>query len=182
LEVSQSLDIQAFQIFTQQTLFELCQYFPTTSKQLNDIHGMGKVRIEKYGERILEIIQAYVDNNDDVEPREVIVKPKKEKAVKGETHKQSYELFKKGMSIAEIAEQRGYVASTIEGHLAKYIETGDITIQELMDKDKYEKIKSSIKDLKFEGLSDLKTELNDEFTYSELRMSLSAIEFEAGTN
>ena len=59
LSISSSENIPPFQIFTQTSLYEMCELLPTTAKQLRKVHGMGKVRVEKYGEEILEIINDY---------------------------------------------------------------------------------------------------------------------------
>lgn len=176
--ISQAEEIPAFQIFTQQTLYEMCRYFPITTKQLKAIHGMGKVRIEKYGADIVKIIGEYAEQHK-LEPVEVEKKSKKKKVQKGATQRESFALFKKGLSIAEIAEKRGYVNSTIEGHLSQFIASGEIAIAELMPKEKYQEIKSKIVAIKHDGLSDLKIKLDDKYSYSELRMVLMAIDYEA---
>ncbi|MBS9774832.1 MAG: HRDC domain-containing protein [Tenacibaculum sp.] len=64
LSISNSENIPPFQVFTQKTLFELCEYLPQDKKQLKKINGMGKIRVQKYGGEILEIINEYVSKND----------------------------------------------------------------------------------------------------------------------
>jgi len=177
LEISQTEEIAAYQVFTQKTLYELCEYFPLTEKQLKGINGMGKIRIEKYGDKINSIIKQYVDENS-LSPREVKIEVEKTKPTKGATQKQSLELFKQGLSIAEIAKQRGFAASTIEGHLSQFIETGEIKIFELLTKEKYQKLKSQITTIEYEGLTDLKIKLDGDYTYGEIRMTLMAMENE----
>ena len=41
----------------------MCEMLPVTTKQLLAINGMGKIRVQKYGEEILEIIKGYCANN-----------------------------------------------------------------------------------------------------------------------
>jgi len=174
--IANSENLSHFQIFTQKSLYEMCAYLPTTPKQLRTINGMGKVRVEKYGEEILEIILKYIDKNniesrfdsEDLTLSETLTKTKKQK--KGETQKISYNLFKSGMSIKEIAKERGLVTGTIEGHLAKYVLTGDLKIEDLIPKDKYLELKKIMKTIDYEGLSDLKNKIDNKFTYSEMRM------------
>ncbi|VAW36114.1 DNA repair and recombination protein, putative helicase [hydrothermal vent metagenome] len=176
-KISQAQELPAFNIFTQKTLYEMCRHFPTTTKHLQDIHGMGKIRIEKYGQAIVSIIQKYAEKHN-LESREITEKPKKLSPKKGATQQQTLALFKQGLSIPEIAKQRGYVESTIESHLAKFIGSGEIHITELLQKDRYQQLKQLIGKLKFEGLSDLKTQMRDEYSYGEIRMALMAMEHE----
>ncbi len=175
--ISQSEDIPPYQVFTQQTLYEMCRYFPVTPKQLRAINGMGKIRVNKYGDEIIEAIKNYVGKND-LESREVEEKQKKLSQKKGSSQKESFKLFKEGMSIQEIAKNRGFVVGTIESHLSEFITTGEIDITELIPKKRVEKLKKIMKKTKFEGLGELKTKVGDAFTYSEMRMVLKAMEFD----
>ena len=74
------------------------------------------------------------------------------------------------MSIAEIAKERGLVDSTIEGHLIHFIPTDEIKITDIMPKKKYKELKKIMQTTKFESLSELKQQINDKFTYPELRL------------
>ncbi|MDR3328251.1 MAG: AAA family ATPase [Prevotellaceae bacterium] len=49
-----------------------------------------------------------------------VKKGKKEKAVKGETQRTSLQLFLEGKTVAEIAKERNFALTTIEGHLAGF--------------------------------------------------------------
>ncbi len=166
-------DVAHYQIFTQRSLYEMCDMLPLNKKQLKVVNGMGKVRIEKYGDEILEIINEYADENN-IEIKEVVIeenKPKKEN-----TKLVSLQMFKKGMSISEIALKREFVITTIEGHLSSFISTGEITVFDLISEEKYDEIKKRIQHINFEGLSDLKNKIDDKFSYSELRMVLNSLE------
>lgn len=182
--VSQAEDIPPYQVFTQQTLYEICRYFPITNKELRAINGMGKIRVEKYGEEIIEIIKKYIsDYSIEIEKIEKNTKAKPtqtsiKKASKGSSKRESFELFKSGKSLAEIATERGFVKTTIEGHLAEFIVTGEVDITELLPKKRVEKLKKIIKKTKFEGLGELKEKVGDTYSYGELRMVINALEFE----
>jgi hypothetical protein len=178
LAVSQAEDIAAFQVFSQKTLYEMCQYFPVTLEQLKDIHGMGKIRIEKYGQKIVTIIETYAKGNE-LQPREVQKKAKKENPTKGSTQRTSLDLYQGGLSIVDIAKQRGLVESTIAGHLADFIKTGELAVTDLIDNEKYQELRSEIEKIEFEGLSDLKAKITGDYSYADLRMVLNAMEFEA---
>ena len=170
--IALSEDVPHFQIFTQRTLYELCNLLPLNKIQLKTIHGMGKIRIEKYGSEILDFINEYADENN-IEVKEIIVKEKKPK--KGNTKLASLKMFKEGMSISEIATKRDFVYTTIEGHLASFLETGEIDIFDLISEEKYTEIEKEIENLKFENLTDLRSKLNDKFSYSELRFTINAL-------
>ena len=66
---------------------------------------------------------------------------------KSDTRAASFELFKEGMSVAEIAKERGFAVQTIEGHLAYYVSQGDINIKELVGTEKLLLIEAGFKRL-----------------------------------
>jgi hypothetical protein len=179
--LANSENVSHFQIFTQKSLFEMCTYFPTTPKQLKTINGMGKIRVKKYGEEILDIIKKYINDND-VESKEVkYIDVKKELIPKINTKQHSLNLYKQGKTIDEVAKERGLTKGTIENHLSYFIKTGEIKITELIPKVKYLELKKIIETTKFEGVGDLKHKIDDKFTYLEMRMVATIIEIEKKT-
>lgn len=54
---------------------------------------------------------------------------------KGESKMITLELFREGLTIPQIAEKRELVVSTVENHLSTFIETGEVSIQELIEED-----------------------------------------------
>ena len=97
---------------------------PTTLSDFAKISGVGEVKKEKYADRFLAVIKQHIER---LAPKEA-------------THVQSYALFKKGLSISEIATQRNLKEDTIYGHLVKMHQEGTkidlhkfISEQELKD-------------------------------------------------
>lgn len=100
-------------------------------------------------------------------------KKKETKAKKIPTHEISYELFKQGKTIAQIAQERTLIKTTIEGHLSKYIETGDIDISTFVSADKVETIKKALQGNLGAQLSAVKEALGSNYSYGEIRMTIS---------
>ncbi|MDO6599229.1 helix-turn-helix domain-containing protein [Tenacibaculum sp. 1_MG-2023] len=170
-EIRITESIPAFQIFTQETLYAMCDLLPRTESELLKISGMGKIRVSKYGEEILEVINNYCSENG-------INKFNDQKREDKKPTKQiSFELFKSGLSIKEIAKARSLTAGTIENHLANYISSGEIDVLELIELKRYKKILNEVEaagDVK--GLTALKEKVDPSFTYMELKMVLMSME------
>ncbi len=66
------------------------------------------------------------------ESKEKKVKEKIEKPVKTDSFRISLDLFKNGQSIEEISKERDLAISTIEGHLALFIKTGELSIDKFL--------------------------------------------------
>ena len=171
---ARDLEIDHFQVFTQKSLFEICETLPISPQQLKKVNGMGKVRVKKYGDEIIEVVKSYCQGKNLALKEDE--KPKKKTSTKGETQKISLEMFKAGKSVDEIAKERAYVKTTIESHLSGFIKTGEIKIEDLMDSKKAHQLKKLIKNIPFEGLSDLKAKLDGNYSYGELRIVVNAMD------
>lgn len=174
--LSEEEGIPTYQVFTQKALFEMCQVLPANATQLRAISDIGKIRFENYGAEILEIIRDYCKENE-IEPKEVSKPIPKASG----TQQISYELFKGGMSVSEIALERNLTAGTIEGHLSAFLASGKIKITELMQEEKFLELKNIMETVPYEGFSDLKSKIDDKFSYSDLRMVLNALQFKKET-
>lgn len=156
-------NVPPFQIFTQESLYEMCEVLPVTKTQLQTISGIGSVRLERYGDEILSVINEYCERHDIQKPDEVPIKPPA-------TAEISYALFKEGKNIAAIAKERNLTEGTIQNHLIPYLKTGEIDILELMDESKYRELSGLMSTLSFSGFKDLKEKIGPKFSYSDLRL------------
>ncbi|MDW5290503.1 helix-turn-helix domain-containing protein [Formosa sp. PL04] len=178
-EIATDNELIHYQVFTQKALYEMCEVLPLTKDELLEVNGMGKTRVEKYGSAILNVIRDYCDENDiQTESDETIRIEVKSKKDKIDTKKASLELFKSGKTIGNIAAERDLNENTIFGHLASYISSGEIKILDLMSTENYNELNKLIPQKTFENLSELKNQLDDKYSYGELRLVLDSINSE----
>lgn len=97
------------------------------------------------------------------------------KTPKGETHRISLHLYKAGIPIAEIAARRNLAVTTVEGHLATFIPTGEIDIKELVPEEKIDIIRTTFSELGNTTLNALKARLGDNYSFGEIRAVLASI-------
>lgn len=177
-EIATENDLIHYQIFTQKALYEICEVLPVTKKQLLEINGFGKVRVEKYGTQILNVIKDYCEENnietDDSIEFEKLPEPKKT-LKKGESAKISLELYQSGKTISEIATERELIESTIFGHLSKFVDSGEVKVTDLISEAHFKELTELIPKHKFENLSDLKRQLDDKYSYNDIRLVLNSI-------
>lgn len=134
-ERSYEIDKPPFYIMHQTTLVEIAKAMPQTKEELLDIEGFGKKKYENYGEEILQIINDFCNTNN-IERRQTTIviddtsnnKPKE----KHNTYLVTLELFRQGKTIEDIAAEREMATSTIEGHLSRFVETGEIDVHTLV--------------------------------------------------
>jgi uncharacterized protein YpbB len=84
----------------------------------------------------------------------------------------SLQLFKNGKSTIDIAKERGMATSTIEEHLAHYVENGELEIEKLVSPEKKAMISNWYLQNPTPSLGPAKAELGEAVTYSDLRFVL----------
>lgn len=92
------------------------------------------------------------------------------------TFEYSYWLYNQGNTIGQIAEKRGLNQSTIEGHLARYVASGDIDVHEFVNADTLEKVEAYCMEHPEEkALKPIFEHFDAKIPYSVLRMAIAAI-------
>jgi len=81
-----------------------------------------------------------------------------------------------GISIPQIAEQRGLTTQTVEGHLAFFVKTGELAIDGLLPADRLREIEERIANIQARSIKDLKIALGDDFSYGEINLMLAHLE------
>lgn len=168
--------VAAFRVLHQKTLIQIAVHLPDTLAALQRIKGMGKRLTERYGELLVDMVAEYRREKE----IETVILPrpatpektpaKKPKTPKADTKKASLELFEKGMTLAQIAEERGLVPATIEGHMAHWVEMGRVPVDALVASEKRQAIERELTRLHDKPFSAVKQALGDGFSYGEIRM------------
>lgn len=174
-----------YMVANRATLTELANYLPTTHEELLKISGFGKAKADVYGDAFLKIIRGYALENN-LESNISHKTPKRERKTKSaskdgnpkstnkpNTKDITYQLFKDGLSVDEIALQRNLAISTIEGHLLPYLESGKIDIDNLISDEKQKLIRKAIDSLEgIKNTTEIKAILPDDISYTEIRYVL----------
>jgi len=84
---------------------------------------------------------------------------------------ESLEFFRAGKSAEEIATQRGLAISTIQGHLAEFVLTGEIEPLQLLSQDRIDTVLSVLKESGSEETTAMiKEKLGNSYSYSDIRI------------
>ncbi|MCH8318431.1 MAG: DNA helicase RecQ [Bacteroidetes bacterium] len=182
-ELSIQENVPAYIIFSDVTLIELSTYLPQDFDELKQISGFGEIKLAKYGKLFLDHIVRYCKQKD-LKSKIHYKKPKRQRksrpgsAVKPDTKVETFQLFKSGKSIPDIAVIRGFAASTIEGHLAHFILDGQVELKDLVLAEKVPAIEKAIMLHGDQALSPIKTELGDQYSYGEIRAVINHLQKE----
>ena len=180
-EMADREHVPAYNIVSDNTLIEMAMYLPHSFDELKQISGFGDYKVSRYGAGFIQVIKKYAGEHK-LTTRMQLKKPKREKKEKRDpgdkpaisnTQQATMSLYKDGLSLQEIATQRGLTISTIESHMASGIATGELDIFKFMSKDKLAQIlfvvRSTGQTVATKPVKDL---LGDEFSYGEIKMAM----------
>jgi ATP-dependent DNA helicase RecQ len=161
-------NIPAYLVFSDATLKEMERARPMSEAELLEISGVGQRKLEVYGEEFIAEVVSFM--SDKV----------KKKSRKIDTNKVTYELYKEGFTIDEIAEKRNLKSTTIFSHLAKLYSDGkDIDINKFVANDEVEQVRKAKEKLNSpETLKPYFEYLNAEIEYFKIRLALTIIDSE----
>jgi len=167
-QISLDENIPAYLVFSDTTLKEMEQARPMCEADFLEISGVGQRKLEVYGEDFIAEIVSFSDE-----------KTKKRK--ENDTYKVTYNLYKEGLSIDEIATNRKLKSTTIFSHLAKaYTDGKDIDIYNFISIEEVEKVKLAKRELKNPpALKPYYEYFNSELEYYKIRLALTIIDKEA---
>lgn len=101
-------------------------------------------------------------------------KPKKEKV---DTRGLTFKMFREGKTIKEIAAERSLTVGTVENHLALFVKSGDLKVDEVVSTQHQKIIRGIIKSFnKAYSLSDVKNLLPGDYTYAEIKLVIADME------
>ena len=169
-------DLPVYMVASTKTLVELSNKLPSTPTQLAEIKGFGKVKVDKYGERFLETIRIYCEENNIVVEQQTMVDFDTEvvpdtKAKKGEkitTFQKTLELCKQGLTIEQIAQERNLKESTIESHVEQWLVKGELKLEDYVPEAYLSGIRSALAEDK--TITEIYDQLDGALTFGQLRM------------
>jgi ATP-dependent DNA helicase RecQ len=175
-------NVPPYVIFSDATLIEMATFLPQSEDEMRRISGIGDLKLQKYGADFLEVIVDYCETNN-LTSRINLKTPKREpkkRTIRDSSGQTTYDvsldMFKSGLSIPEIAESRGMAVSTIETHLVRFIQSGEVMLDDLVHVDKIEPIKNAILRLNAGfAVAPVKEFLGEDYSYGEIRAVMATM-------
>ncbi len=136
LNVANLEGVLPYMILSSNTLKEISGRYPLDNEQLKDIGGIGPVKINKYGEDIINIVKEYIKENN-INPKWE-EKKKLKLVLDGDSRKNDeivLDLLNQGMSLKDVCNEVEVSISTALGYVCDYINNGN-TINFELDLDK----------------------------------------------
>ncbi|MHB8063711.1 MAG: RecQ family ATP-dependent DNA helicase, partial [Ruminiclostridium sp.] len=173
--IADQQNVPPFVVFSDATLKDMCKKYPTSEEDMLRVSGVGAFKLEKYGAEFISAIKSYIDQSKLEIDEQVPIKSKtghvaKTDKPKIDTRLATFELYRNGQSIDEIAAERGLSANTIEGHLLDCLEKGmQVNFESLFPKELEPQILEVIQSIGAGKLKAIKEALPEGITYGAIR-------------
>ena len=175
LSVSKLEGVLPYIILSSNTLKEISGRYPLDEEQLKDICGIGPVKINKYGEDIINIVKEYIQENN--------INPKWEEkkrlklVLDGDSRKNdeiALDLLNQNKDINDVADELEISVSTVLGYVYDYIKLGnninfDIDLKCMYNENEKEMILDAINRFGDEKVSVIKKVMPDYVKYESIR-------------
>jgi len=164
-EIALAEKIPAYLVFSDASLKEMERARPMCASDFLEISGVGQRKLDVYGEDFIAEIVSF--SNEKINTFK-----------KKDTHKVTYELYKEGLTIDEIATKRNLKPTTIFSHLAKlYTDGEDIDVYNFVTKKEVKKVRKAKDELDNpQALKPYYEYFNSEIEYFKIRLALTIID------
>ena len=175
LSVSKLEGVLPYMILGSNTLKEISGRYPLDEEQLKDIGGIGPVKINKYGEDIINIVKEYINENN------ILPKWEEKKRLKlvldGDSRKNeeiALDLLNQNKDIKDVSEELEVSVSTVLGYVYDYIKSGNtinfnIDLKNMYTESEKEMILDAISRFGDEKVSAIKKVMPDYVKYESIR-------------
>ncbi|OQY51083.1 MAG: DNA helicase RecQ [Candidatus Parabeggiatoa sp. nov. 2] len=132
MELALAQNVPPYVIFHDSTLEEMVLKRPHTLKELAQIPGVGTRKLERYGQNFINVLDEHVLQYGDTSPTNAVTPTSNEDIILSDSAEITFEAFKQGLTVEQIAAQRELKPSTIYDHLSQAIEEGQLELRQVI--------------------------------------------------
>ncbi len=172
-DMSKRLNLQPWIIFGDPALEDMSILYPITFNELHGCQGVGEGKARKYGKEFIELIKAYVEENDITRPAEFVVKSAPTRSADKIFIIQSVD---RKLSLEDIADARGMEMEKLIDDLEGIVSTGtkldlNYYIRQVIDDDIVEEIFDYFKnEASSDSLEEARAALEPDYDEMEIRL------------
>ena len=176
-------NVPPFVVFGDMALRHMASAVPQTLDQFARIPGVGEAKLQQYGQDFVEVIRAYAEANGlplvaydalvSWEPSTEAPEHEPLARGRGNTFDVTKELLSRGLTISEIAQERGLAENTVVGHLERISYKGEaLDISHLLPSgDRLAQIEEAFRVCGSSFLKPVWEYVGPDFGYDEIRLA-----------
>jgi ATP-dependent DNA helicase RecQ len=173
--LAEAAGLPPYVIFADRTLIEMATYYPQSRESLSRLYGVGEVKLNKYADAFLPIIQVHCQEQEIEEKQKPVSIPVPSTSAGNRTSDVAA-LYNSGQSIADIAASYGVQERTVVNHLWKAAQAGEklrpggFLEESRLSPEKQEEVWAAFDELGVDLLRPVYEALNETVPYDELNL------------
>ena len=166
LQLARTNGMAPYLIFTDATLEEMAAERPTTSDEMSNISGVGEMKLRRYGDQFLNSIREFVSEQSGNGVH-----------LKGSTYVLTHQLYRQGLDVEQIAQQRELNPVTIYSHLAHLYEKGEkIDLKRYVNKAEMQRVLDVLPQMERPyNAKEIHRSLGEELDFHKIRLALAYV-------
>ncbi len=177
MELAAEEGVPAFVVFSDATLREMAIHYPQSPETLNQIQGIGTVKLERYGEAVLAVIRAYCEERGIAERPKEPPAPIRPAAPRSPNRREAVaKLYRNGQSVGEIAALFNVRPATVVNNLWETLRNGEpvdpdpLPAESTLSAAERERVLAAFAELGVERLRPVYDALQERVSYDELHL------------
>ena len=171
-KVAKKMEVPPFVVFQDPSLEDMALKYPITLDELANVHGVSDGKAKKYGKDFVQLIKAYVEENDILRPDDLVVKSTGANSALKLFIIQSVD---RKLSLEDIASTKSLDMSALLKEMEQIVYSGtklniNYWIDDLLDDDQQEEIKDYFMDAKNDSIESALDEFDGDYDIEELRL------------
>ncbi len=158
-QIADHNSLAPYMIFADSSLKLMAQLRPKNITEFANLSGVNEYKAQQYGDRFISTILEFNEQH------------KLPVSLPSKSQMATLQLHQQGLSIKEIAEQRGFAVSTISNHLSELMEMNQpVALNKLVTADKQQEIIKAIEQFGDLSLKTIRDALGENYSYSEISL------------
>ena len=183
-EKADELNVEVYRIVPTQALKAIAKAQPVTPNELKLVKGMGVKRTKLFGAEIIDIVLKATGQQEllpeKTNPTPTPAKPEPshyepETPPTMNTYEITKNLIEDGLTLEQIAKERGLKLSTVYSHVVHFIEQDLYDASQFISEDHYDTIRDYFDETADPSLGAAKDVLGDDYGFDEIRMVLAEL-------
>ncbi|MBX9973253.1 DNA helicase RecQ [Cytobacillus firmus] len=173
-KIADEENVPPFVVFADAALKEMSRYFPVSKDMMLNIKGVGQMKFEKYGGDFIQAIREFAEVHN-ISPKPAAEAPSKHEEPIDDrpSYQISFDYYKDGDSIREIAKKRNFSPITIQEHIFRSIREGNvIEWSDIFNETEEKLVLQAAEKAGRDKLKPIKDELPEEIDYFKIKAVL----------
>ncbi len=166
-QIARKEGIPPYIVFSDKTLEEMAAERPTNRQEMLQVSGVGETKMNRFGAKFITAIMQFLISQKNTGTQ-----------LKGSTQLITYQMYKRGLPVSQIAQEREMAETTVIGHLVKmYLDGHDVQPSRFVTRGEMQKVYAAVAQLPpAHGLKDIFEALGQKVSYGKIRFALAVRE------